>query len=265
MREVFETGASAKVQIMLSCGSIVDQELNNWECSDPWVARFEIIQADDITWIDSDDYSNGVHVYQVSASIIPEQIQNISGRDRDMRAGQYSQVRICADFLYQQDLASACIWNYYRMGRIQLNQTMIQLLNFAQIPDTEQLDLRRYNHYATIQRMIDDICASVPYTIGNRQALTGFEDIQYLHHSGETDFNAAKSELYWKAHGTLLAPLLTCLQVDSISDTQRLWINAQILRVNQILRRTAATEISGTATRLEDLSFLLFSRAVDVR
>ena len=151
------------------------------------------------------------------------------------------------------------------MDRIQLNQTMVQLLNFAQVSDMEELELRRYNHYATIQRMIDDICASVPYIIGNRQALTGFEDIQYLYHSEETDFNATKSELYWKAHGTLLAPLLTCLQVDSISDTQRLWINTQMLRVSQILRITTATEIPGTATRLKDLSFVLFSRAVDVR
>ena len=78
MHGELEADAIAKVQIMLSCGSIVDQELDEWEYSDPWVARYEITQAHDIAWIESDNYPDGVHVYQVSGSILLRRFKHVA-------------------------------------------------------------------------------------------------------------------------------------------------------------------------------------------
>ena len=218
----------ADAKTILYSGVSVDQELNTWATANPWLSQYDVLQTSSISWLEESEYPHGVHLYQ--------------------------------------DLASAAIWNNYRIARIQLNINLLRILRWLGPHQTQRFEEQYKSRMSVIQRMVDEVSASIPYHLGNRQPRMDREFVQFLTASGVTVDDNTWTELFHKATGTLPAPLLTCLEADGcIPDEQRNWISAQVTRVYQVMKNTSSTELSDIAHNIGELSFLHFSRAVDVR
>lgn len=211
---------------ILYCGVLVDTELQAWQMTNAWVPAYTTIQAASTDWLDPADYPYGVHVYQ--------------------------------------DLASACVWNLSRIARIQLNVLMLDILEWLGPWRLQRYEEQRRNRYSVLHVMVQDVCASIPYHLGNRQACMSPLAIRYPCVEGETIGKDTFGELLYKAVGTILIPLMTCLLVAALPEEQKTWICGQIKRVRQVMRNTTR-DMPVTSESLEEISFLLFSRAVDVR
>ena len=208
------------------CGVSVDAKLQNWQTNDAWVPSYKTVQASTIDWLCADEYPYGIHIYQ--------------------------------------DLASACIWNLSRIARIQLNIVLLSLLNWLGPERLQRFEEQRRNRLAALHLMVRDTCASIPYHVGNRQPCMNPLDVKYPSVDNLPMDEQTWVELYYKAAGTTLIPLMTCQLVESLPCEHRWWIDSQINRVRQIMRNTTE-KLPENTSNLENSTFLMFSRAVDVR
>lgn len=116
-------------------------------------------------------------------------------------------------------------WGRCRGARLIANGLIQKAVSWAHImahPD-EQIDLDtipgRAESIRTVQQLVDDVCASVPYHFGATEA--GRMSSIY---SPETATNVY----------TLVWPLIFCAGVRPISDLQRDWIKSKLALIGNI-------------------------------
>lgn len=133
--------------------------------------------------------------------------------------------------LYQEhceiypSLSVATTWNRYRLATIRLQSAISKLQPDQALP--QQI----------IQHAIDDVCASVPYHLGDRtrRGVIGDKSIKYPHDEGqqvpESHYNLASAV----GGFSLLEPLRTVLGIGvKMRDGQRQWIMGQMGRIKKV-------------------------------
>lgn len=134
-----------------------------------------------------------------------------------------------------QSIFVAHTFNTYRVSRIKLQEAIVVCLAHLGDNATNTATLAAY---ATIQRLADDICASVPYHLGNRMNFARIDDkaVEYPHLRGQlkTDdehIAGAAAMGGW----SLAAQLVKVLKLQTpLRDGQRQWIGGQLQRLVRI-------------------------------
>ena len=138
------------------------------------------------------------------------------------------------------------IWNSYRILHIAVQEVIACCAVCDGIIDERpgSIDYRIQDHTDVGQRLVDDICASIPYCIGSRVRHEADSKIEYPFAAGSCVTNdhrkAARALGGWFALGTLNA----CLGVRGIEKGQLAWIRSQLARVKEFydLDQPAAPE-----------------------
>ncbi|MCJ1432218.1 hypothetical protein MMC27_001574 [Xylographa pallens] len=125
------------------------------------------------------------------------------------------------------------IWNSYRILHIAVQEIIACCAVFDgmidQMPGSN--DYRIQDHTEVGQRLVNDICASIPYCLGSRVKHEAGSEIDYPFAPGSCITNdhrkAAKALGGWFVLGSLNA----CLGVRGIEDGQLRWIRSQLSRV----------------------------------
>ncbi|MCJ1284119.1 hypothetical protein MMC26_003450 [Xylographa opegraphella] len=125
------------------------------------------------------------------------------------------------------------IWNSYRILHIAVQEviTCCTALDgmIDQMPGSTDYSIR--DHTEVGQRLVNDICASIPYCLGNRVKHEADSEIDYPFAAGSRITNdhrkAAKALGGWYVLGSLNA----CLGVRGIAADQLRWIRSQLSRV----------------------------------
>ena len=113
-----------------------------------------------------------------------------------------------------------------------------------------------------LHSLVDDICTSVPFHLGNRDAHRELEAVKWPHYPEASADDAVCREVFFKGVGAVLIPLCTCLRVPGLADAQKEWLGKQIERVSQI--ETGQTT-KADSIRLDDLPYVYFHKAINVR
>ncbi|MCJ1389507.1 hypothetical protein MMC18_002364 [Xylographa bjoerkii] len=125
------------------------------------------------------------------------------------------------------------IWNSYRILHIAVQEAIaccaVAVGIIDQMPGST--NYRIQDHTEVGQRLVDDICGSIPYCLGSRVKHEAGSEIDYPFASGSSVTNdhrkAAKALGVWFVLGSLNA----CLGVRGIEDDQMRWIRSQLSRV----------------------------------
>ena len=123
------------------------------------------------------------------------------------------------------DIWVASLWNHYRFARIRLLETLVDCESRLDFPENlemrlqeSSISLRNWNE--TIIKMVDDICASVPF-------LTGDIDVQGNLNGG---FHGIALGGYY-----LLWPLHVASSAKSIGADQKAWIKGRLRHLGMVM------------------------------
>ena len=125
----------------------------------------------------------------------------------------------------------ARIWNSFRTARIKLQTTVWDLLGLASLLGGEEVTENQMKTQNIILRMVDDVCASVPFCLGNQTPLDSGPIARF-----PMDSISKRNSLHAWTMGwfLLLVPLQSCLKTMHLRDAQRTWLRAQLSRICQI-------------------------------
>ncbi|KAI9717095.1 MAG: hypothetical protein M1828_007428 [Chrysothrix sp. TS-e1954] len=142
----------------------------------------------------------------------------------------------------------ARIWNAFRTARIKLQATVSDLLGLSNLLGGISAIDEQVKTQNILQRMVDEVCASVPFCLGNQTPLDQQPVARF-----PMDVISKRNSLHAWTMGwfLLLVPLQSCSKTPHISDSQRAWIRHQLSRVCQIGTmfmggRDIASLLSGT-------------------
>ncbi|MCJ1384639.1 hypothetical protein MMC17_007757 [Xylographa soralifera] len=149
------------------------------------------------------------------------------------------------------------IWNSYRILHIAVQEIIACCAVFHGTIDSmpDSTDYRIQDHTEVGQRLVNDICASVPYCLGSRVKHEAGSEIDYPFASGSCITNdhrkAAKALGGWFVLGSLNA----CLGVRGIEEGQLRWIRSQLSRVKGFynLDHPPSTHNQGLAAENNDM------------
>jgi hypothetical protein len=123
---------------------------------------------------------------------------------------------------YYHDPWIAGFWNVYRFARVILLQTLAQLSMRASLyvelsSMTPRIDQIRERVFREVDAMVNDICSSIPYTLGKVDA----DGWVYRHDSNPISRKAISGY-------TSVWPLRLALMVRTLSDSQKKYIFDQL-------------------------------------
>lgn len=123
---------------------------------------------------------------------------------------------------YYHDVWISGFWNIYRFARVVLLQTLVQLSMRVSLypelaPMTPRMDRIREKVFREVDAMVNDICSSIPYTLGKVDA-------------GGWIYRRDSNPISMKAISgyTSVWPLRLALLVKTLSDSQRKYIFDQL-------------------------------------
>lgn len=180
------------IREVLRTGRDVDNSLHHWSVSLEPDLHYNIADADDVL-IEPQRYSDQIHAYP--------------------------------------GVAVARIWNGWRTVRINLQGAINDLLNWAQA--ALGIDLpqeRQYIHNVT-QIMVDEVCNSVHYLLGNKTTQDP-QPIAQFPVQGPSDLYEKQTTMWSWFH--LLVPLRTCAKSSILLPRQRQWIQRSLIRISRI-------------------------------
>lgn len=161
------------------------------------------------------------------------------------------------------DLASAALWNLFRVIRIHLYRALQTIIEWKrdisfniESPDPNSISTE-------LQSAIKGIISSVPFHLGNTEQNACLS----FHFPGQTQGYVTVpvvEELRIKAAGSLIVPLYTCLIARCLTHHQRSWIELQIRRITAPAQPNGASPAE-MSTRLRDLPFSVFTRAITLK
>jgi len=133
----------------------------------------------------------------------------------------------------------ASLWNKLRLSQIEAKYTLLSLL--SQLPRTFSNVALIESCQHGIQTLADDICATVPYYIGDRMkpGRAGDRDVKYPHAPGRPPtpdhYQSGPTMGGW----SLLAPLGTLTRMNiRLREGQRQWIGGQMARIARVYNIT---------------------------
>ncbi|CAF9924133.1 MAG: hypothetical protein HETSPECPRED_005502 [Heterodermia speciosa] len=138
-----------------------------------------------------------------------------------------------------EDLVVASIWNSYRVNRIRVLSIVCDCIDALPPLPTTLLKSRRELAYVTMQKLADDICASVPFFLGTKMC-AGTDDkpsVEYPYTTSKP--NKAHRRSAAGAGGYNLIepfhePLKSVLGISSLRAGQKEWILGQLARIGHL-------------------------------
>ena len=125
----------------------------------------------------------------------------------------------------------ASIWNSYRSQRITVLSTIVTCLTRKAGIGPKEYCFATQGPVSVIQQMVDNICASVPFHLGNRTLMDVTEEVEYPWIQGSTVSADHRKAALNLGGWFLIGPLSACLKVSFLAESQRQWIIAQIGRI----------------------------------
>ena len=126
-------------------------------------------------------------------------------------------------------------WNKYRLAQISIQFGMLNLLSRFPSLSTAANDISTRRH--RIQQEADDICACIPYHIGDRHAPSAVGDkrVKYPHPPGVPTPESHYLDATAIGGYQLFSPLTALVNMPApLREGQREWIGGQIMRVCKI-------------------------------
>lgn len=139
------------------------------------------------------------------------------------------------------------LWNAYRTTRIKLFMCIFDILHWIGLHADEDLAREEHDTQRVIREMISDICASLPFVLGNQTAIDP-APIAFFPKSMIPEANALHSlSMGWFIS---LVPLNICRKCIHITPEQKIWVDWQYARISIIGSRywgssDASTLMSG--------------------
>ena len=214
-----------RAKSIVRCGMSVDRDLECWERFTPQSFSYSSLPAAD--WVEFGAWSDEMHMYQ--------------------------------------DLGSANLWNCYRTARIHLNKALLDVLIFLEMWGISTFPGYLSKCCTSLQGAIDDICSSIPFFLGNREAGVDLDAVKYPIDRQAFQADKLSVELYFKGTESAMAPLATCLASERLCTAQKNWIEGQIYRICRISHGEADWASRHRVTQIEDLSCIFFSAAVNIK
>ena len=184
------------VQSILVFGREVDDRLQQWSMSIEDVWRYTLVDSDDII-LEEDRFAERIHVYP--------------------------------------NIWIARIWNCWRTIRINLQTALNELLNWSQATLGADLPDDRRHIYSIIQAMVDEVCNTVHYHLGNKTPQDS-EPIASFPTRGPEDTYEKHAMLWGWFH--LLTPLRTCHKAPALLPRQRQWVYRSLVRISRLARQS---------------------------
>lgn len=159
-------------------------------------------------------------------------------------------------FVYEEridiyyDLSVGHLWNTYRYSRIIVNKILLACISRIAPPFTMQLTQQMIHTIQTIQDLVDDVCASVPFHLGTKISggpaeRDGVEYPFSVTWSASIDHRrGAGATGGWN----LLEPLRTCMKLKCLREGQHEWIRDQMLRIDRVYNLQADQSFLHVAT-----------------
>ncbi|KAH8687303.1 hypothetical protein BGZ60DRAFT_5625 [Tricladium varicosporioides] len=132
-------------------------------------------------------------------------------------------------------ITNASMWNRYRIWEIRIQSLMLTLL--PQLAQTEEITIQLETCNNKVQLEVDDICASIPYHIGDRikPGAIGDRRVQYPRLPGQQVPDAHYLTAPALGGFTLLLPLGTVIGMKTkLRDGQKEWMGGQLIRLYRI-------------------------------
>lgn len=137
---------------------------------------------------------------------------------------------------YYCDLNVLDIWNSYRSKRVMILSIIIDCILKIGPPYDEFLANQASYAFGTTQELIDDLCASVPYSLGTKifGGARDQESVEYPY-MGTEKFKIAQRRQVGAVGGWyLLAHIKGCLSAVGVRPAQKKWLMRIMVRIGNI-------------------------------
>lgn len=137
---------------------------------------------------------------------------------------------------YYCDLNVLDIWNSYRAKRVIILSIIIECILKTGPPSDEFLAHLVKYAFRTTQELVDDLCATVPYSIGTKMfgGVRDQESVEYPY-TGMRKFTIAQRRQLAALGGWyLLENIKSCLSAVAVCYAQRRWLMRVMVRIGKI-------------------------------
>ena len=129
------------------------------------------------------------------------------------------------------DVWVAGTWNSYRSSRILVNLVVLMCIDRLAATGSSTPPVDRPSVLSYLQTLVDDICASLPYHLGDKKRRGEFHLATYPTVDRKPTCRGHLRSAASLGGWFLMTPLVACLEVTSLPKRQKLWIIEQFERI----------------------------------
>ncbi|KAI4235404.1 MAG: hypothetical protein LQ352_008093 [Teloschistes flavicans] len=146
-----------------------------------------------------------------------------------------------------QDIWIASTWNSYRSTQLVIQYLILQTLAYLNPDHHTPLGRRIFTAICRVQEMCDDICASVPFNLGNKTFGGPFDrkEVRYPDDGVSKPTDDYRKSAAGLGGRFLIEPLKTAKKAICLREGQSEWIGRQIERIQRIhlLKKPVEVEV----------------------
>lgn len=137
---------------------------------------------------------------------------------------------------YYCDLNVLDIWNSYRAKRVMILSIITECILKLGPPYDEFLALQAKYAFRTMQELVDDLCASIPYSIGTKMfgGARDQESVEYPYINMEKFTITQRRQVAALGGWYLLENIKGCLSAAGVCSAQRKWLIRVMVRIGKI-------------------------------
>ena len=132
------------------------------------------------------------------------------------------------------DIWVAKTQNSFRMLRIMLQLLIRDVLHRVTIDRPSALPVGPIIHFHTTQRLVDEVCASVPFFMGTKCVDLDPESVDFPHALGQAMTEVQRANNMRLGTWFIFAPLYACARCPDLRPGQSDWIQKQIERLESL-------------------------------
>ena len=194
-----------------------DEEDGSWKCTDELLERAQAVDAGLATWPET--LPLHWHPVRVSKDTIPKEVID-AGAYRDS-CEVYPDIMICST------------WNDWRVARLKVLRLIARLQTVSAFSRGEA----GATIINEIQQLVDGVCASIPFCLGNRTEPAPFYEADVIYPGLEARLKSKEHQKTAMAYGGwyLFSPLKESRETGPyISKEQHEWLELQLWRLARI-------------------------------
>lgn len=153
----------------------------------------------------------------------------------DLSAAALSKFQACGQRMdVYRDLWAASIFNQYRLLRLSLQPLITSCVSLYPKLAVGALPFGPVAHASISYRLLDDICAGVPFLLGSKVTRMNDEAIDYPCVNGKPVPAQHRRVARYLTPWMLVAPLMTCISLPFLRADQKSWLKSQLVRIKVI-------------------------------